>query len=230
MPARAKGAIRVAIVQNDALERDLLRVALDHGSGIEVVGAFADGRELIVAAAALVPHVAVLDVEPRGHNGVPLALRLRRALPDIGIVLLIDDRDSDLLASLPSHGVDQWTYMVQRAHVGLTTLLRAIQVTHARLLNLSDIDAPPLKALPRPSTELPDLTKRQHEVLGLLALGLTNKAIATTLQLKEKTVENQIAAIYQKLDPEADRSRVHPRVWAALRFTQVTRSDGQVVG
>lgn len=227
MSTRARGAIRVAIVQHDALERDLLRVALDHNTGIEVVGAVADGAELVARAAVLAPDVAVLDVDPRGGNGVPLALKLRRALPDIGVVLLIGDHDSDLLASLPSHGVEEWTYLVQRAHVGLTTLLRAIQVTHAQLLNLSDIEAPPLTALPRLATELPGLTKRQHEVLGLLALGLTNKAIATTLQLKEKTVENQIAAIYHKLDPEADRSRVHPRVWAALRFSQVMRPGGQ---
>ena len=171
----------MAIVQHDALERDLLRVALAHCTGIEVVGAVADGGELIAAAAVLTPDVVVLDVDPKGSNGVPLAARLRRLLPDVGLVVLIGDRDSDLLASLPSHGLDEWTYLVPRAHAGLTTLLRAIQVTHARLLNLSDIEAPPMASLPRITTTLPNLTKRQHEVFGLLALGLTNKAIANAL-------------------------------------------------
>lgn len=227
MPARARGVVRVAIVQRDALERDLLRVALDHSTGIQVVGAVADGGELIAGATVLAPDVVVLDVDPAGSNGVPLALRLRRSLPDVGLVLLIGDRDSDLLGSLPSHGLDEWTYLVPRVHAGLTTLLRAIQVTHARLLNLGDIEPPPMASLPRTITALPGLTKRQHEILGLLALGLTNRAIATTLQLKEKTVENQIAAIYHKLDPGTDRSRVHPRVWAALRFTHLMRPDAQ---
>jgi DNA-binding NarL/FixJ family response regulator len=220
MPARDKSAIRVMIVQHDRLYRDLLSVALDHANGVEVVGVFADG-DSARDAASLRPQVAVLDVDPRGHNGVALALRLRRAWPDLGIVMLVSDRDSDLMASVPSHGLQDWSYFVNKSLHGLTALLRAIQVTHARLLDLGDVGPARIPVPERSAPPRPSLTRRQVEIFGLLARGLTNRAIADTLQLKEKTIENQLAAIYERLDPEGDRSRIHLRVWAALRFAQL---------
>lgn len=220
MPARVKSAIRVMIVQHDRLYRDLLSVALGHANGVEVVGVFADG-DSTRDAASLRPQVAVLDVDPRGHNGVALALRLRRAWPDLGIVMLVSDRDSDLMASVPSHGLQDWSYFVNKSLHGLTALLRAIQVTHARLLDLGDVEAARIPVPERSAPPRPSLTRRQVEIFGLLARGLTNRAIADTLQLKEKTIENQLAAIYERLDPEGDRSRIHLRVWAALRFAQL---------
>ena len=225
MSARVKSAIRVMVVQHDRLYRDLLRVALGHASGVEVVGVFADGSDLVQTAAALRPQVAVLDIDPTGHNGVALALRLRRAWPDLGIVLLGSDRDGDLMASVPSHGLQEWSYFVNKSHHGLNALLRAIQVTHARLLDLSDVEPARIQAPERAAPAHPRLTRRQHEIFGLLARGMTNRAIADTLQLKEKTIENQLAAIYERLDPEGDRSRIHLRVWAALRFAQL-RGNG----
>jgi DNA-binding NarL/FixJ family response regulator len=225
MPARAKTEIRVLVVQHDRLYRDLLRVALSHASGIELVGVFADGADVVRAAAPMRPQVAVLDIDPSGHNGVALALRLRRAWPELGIVLLVSDRDSDLMASVPSHGLQAWSYFVNKTHHGLTALLRAIQVTHARLLDLGEIEAAKMQGPERPTAPRARLTRRQHEIFGLLARGLTNRAIADTLQLKEKTIENQLAAIYERLDPEGDRSRIHLRVWAALRFAQLSGAD-----
>ncbi len=221
MPARRKGAIRVLIVQHDRLYRDLLNVALGQASGVEVVGDFADGSDLIRTAAALRPEVAVLDIDPIGHNGVALAQRLRRTWPDLGIVLLGSDRDRDLVASVAGGDLQTWSYFVNKSHHGLTALLRAIQVTHARLLDLGDVESGRMQAQERAAPAHPRLTKRQHEIFGLLARGLTNRAIADSLKLKEKTIENQLAAIYERLDPDGDRSRIHLRVWAAMRFAQL---------
>lgn len=222
---RARMPVRVAIVQHDALYRDLLRLGLAHSAGIEVTGTYADGGELLRETGATRPQVAVLDIDPEGRNGVPLALKLRRLVPDLGIVFLVGDRETDLLTSVPSHGLHQWSYLVNTPHQGATALLRAIQVTHARLLNLGDIE--PLRRVDPGPAVAPQLvfTKRQLEILDLLARGFTNKVIAQTLHLKEKTVENQLAAVYERIDPDSDRASVHPRVRAALRFRQIMGGD-----
>jgi DNA-binding NarL/FixJ family response regulator len=60
-----------------------------------VVGTFADGASLAREATALRPGVAILDVDLPSGNGAQLALRLRRALPDLGVVLLLNGRDAD---------------------------------------------------------------------------------------------------------------------------------------
>jgi DNA-binding NarL/FixJ family response regulator len=225
MPSRTRAPVRIVIVQPEALFRDTLRSALGQAAGIVVAGVFVDGDELLRGAADLAPHVAVLDLDAGCHNGVGLALRLKRANPDLGIVLLINSRDIGVLSALPNEALLEWCYVVNKSTVGVTALLRAIQVTHARLLNLGDIV--PVRIVPdqRPSPALPDLTARQREILGLLVQGLTNKAIAQTLRLKEKTIENQLATVYGKFHLEGDRTLVHPRVWAALYFSQATRAE-----
>jgi DNA-binding NarL/FixJ family response regulator len=227
MPNRIRKPIRIVIVHQDALYRDLLRLALEQASGTIVSGVFGNGEELLRAARALEPDVAVIDVDLDGHNGIQLAKRLQKILTGLGIVLLIDDRDAGLLASLPENVVQRWSYLVNKSSHNVTALLRAIQVTHARLLNLSDVEQ--LMAAPAPEAPLaarfPELTGRQREILGLLAEGFTNRAIAETLHLKEKTIENQLAAIYGKFQMDRDRAVVHPRVWAALHYHQARRVD-----
>jgi DNA-binding NarL/FixJ family response regulator len=221
-----RSRIRTVIVQHEALERDLLAVALRSAAATEVVGVFGDGAELLRQASDLAPHVAVLDVDPSHNNGVPLALRLRRVLPDLGFVLLVDQRDAALLSSVAREGLLNWLYVVNKTTHGLSTLLRAIQVTHARLLDLDGV-APQL-APARPA--LPGLTDRQRAVLALLVQGLSNQAIARSLGVKEKAVENQLATIYAKLNPDGDRATVHPRVLVALRYARELAADEAAVG
>jgi DNA-binding NarL/FixJ family response regulator len=223
MSDRTRTQIRIAIVQHEALYRDLLGVALRSSAGIEVVGTFANGGELLRMAADLAPQVTVLDLDPAGNNGVPLALRLRRVLPDLGFVLLVDQRDATLLSSVSPENVLSWLYVVNKTTHGLSTLQRAIQVTHARLFDLEGIESD----LPPPLPALPDITDRQRAILDLLVQGLSNQAIARSLDVKEKSIENQLATIYAKLHPGADRALVHQRVWVALRYARVMASKDE---
>lgn len=220
MNQRTRSAIQIVIVQHDALVRDLLAAVLRQGSGIEVIGAFSDGAALLRQAAELVPDVVVLDVDPTGNNGVQLALRLKRVLPEVGVVLLVNQRDAALLSSVSSDGLLSWSYVVNKSTHGLTTLQRAIQVTHARLLDIGGVTTERAEPAPSPGPRLPDLTERQRTVLALLVQGFSNLAIARALGIKEKSVENQLATIYAKLYPNADRTEVHPRVWVALHYAR----------
>ncbi len=218
MSARARQPIRVVVAQPDALYRDLLRLALSQTRGIHLLGAYSRPEQLLQDAPTLTPEVAVIDVELGGRNGIQAAQRLQRLVPELGIVLLIDDRDVGIISSMPESAVRRWSYLVNRSTQNLTALLRAIQVTHARLLDIGDVAPAALSPVPGPRASFPSFTARQREILGLVAQGFTNRAIADTLQLKEKTIENQLAAIYGKFDVGGDRSFVHLRVWAALHF------------
>jgi two-component system, NarL family, response regulator DesR len=224
LSSRTRPPIRIAVAHGDALYREALHAALRISSGFEVVGTFGDGAALAREAAVLRPGVAILDLDLPGGNGAQLALRLRRTLPDLGVVLLAGPRDAGLLAALPAEGMPNWMYLVNPAAHGITTLLRAVQVTDARLI---DPAAPTgVDAVARaPVPHLPGFTARQQAVLGLLVQGLTNRAIADTLGVKEKTIENQLASIYAKVHADADRASFHPRVWLALRYAQA-RSAG----
>jgi DNA-binding NarL/FixJ family response regulator len=229
MTNRSRSPIRIVVAHADALHREALGLALRSSHGIEVVGTFADGASLAREATALRPGVAILDVDLPSGNGAQLALRLRRALPDLGVVLLLNGRDVGLLTALASDGMPNWLYLVNPNAHGFTALLRAIQVTDARLIDLGT--TPGGNGTSRaPTPQLPRFTARQQAVLALLIQGLTNKAIAEALEVKEKTVENQLAGIYAKVQVDADRASFHPRVWLALRYAQASGADATAAG
>lgn len=224
MADRIRPSIRTLVVQHDALFRDLLHAALRRGAGLEMVGAFADGSDALREAESLRPDVAVLDLEPVGNNGVQLALRLQRLRPDLGVVLLVSQRDVTLLSSLSTEEPLDWLYVVNKTTQGLTTLQRAIQITHARLHDFGGAEAHRARS-ERGASRLPELTERQREVMRLVIQGMSNQAIARALGLKEKSIENQLATIYAKFDLGADRSQMHTRVWTALFFARAIAAE-----
>lgn len=222
MHALTKKPIRLVIVEGEGLYRDLLRVSLGRLRGLEVVGAFENGPSALRAATGLRPDVAVLDLELADSNGIQVALKLRQLLPDLGVVLLTSQRDLGVLASIPDSRISRWSYLINKSSHNLTTLGRAVQVTAARLLNLHEADDP----TPLPPTAASRLSSRQWEILGLVAHGMSNAAVAEVLELKVKTIENQLAVIYEKLDVERERSVGHPRVKAVLRYLSALDEGG----
>ena len=108
---------RVALVEDEALFRDLLRVSLAQHDGLQVVGVFADPDSALREIPTLHVDVAILDIDLASPmTGVELGVRLRRALPDLGIMLLSNHADPQLLSSLPSDVVAG--YEVHASSVG----------------------------------------------------------------------------------------------------------------
>lgn len=219
----------MVIVEPEGLYRDLLGSVLSKLKGLEVVGSFENGNTAVKAAQALRPEVVVLDMELSGPNGIQLAIRLRQLLPDLGVVLLSNSRDIGYLSALPNDSLFGWCYLVNKSAHNVRTLGRAVQVTAAHLMNLhesndgysegqaSDWSFERGAPFGRGHAKL---SARQMEILALVAQGMSNAAVARVLQLKEKTIENQLAFIYEKLEIDRERSVCHPRVRAVLWYLE----------
>ncbi|MBI4491255.1 MAG: response regulator transcription factor [Chloroflexi bacterium] len=217
--------ISLALVEDEDLYRDLLRVALSQHPRLQVVGAFADGETALEAVPRLQPRVALLDIELRGRlNGIQLGLLLRRRLPDLGVVLLSNHGEPQFVASLPPAALPGWSYLLKKSVSDIGALLRAIEGAAAGLVVLD----PQLVAGLRPRTggELVQLSPRQRQILGLIAQGFTNAAIAQQLVLAEKSVENQINLLYRELGIDRQESALHPRVKAVLLYLQESYFQG----
>lgn len=214
--------IRVILVEDEGLYRDLLRVSLHQSPGIEVVGAFPDGESALAQAPALQPHVALLDIElGPGPNGVQVGYLLRRRLPGLGIVLLSHHRDPAYLTAVPRQELGGWSYLLKASVADLDALERAIRGAAAGFVVLDPRVVTALE--PRRQGRLAGLTHRQMEILGLMAQGYQNAAIAGRLKLALKTVENAINAIYDALDVDRGDGLMHPRVQAVLAYLDETR-------
>ncbi|MDE3101596.1 MAG: response regulator transcription factor [Chloroflexota bacterium] len=214
--------VRLAIVEDEHLYRDLLRTVLQLDPQLEVVGDYATAQAALDEIPRLAPTVALLDIELGGpRNGVQLGLLLREELPDLGIVLLSNVRAPRLLASIPPTDVAGWSYLLKKSVRDASVLRRAIDGAAMGLVTLD----PSLVAgrHPRERGALSAVTPRQLEILSLVAEGWSNDGIARRLGLSVKTVENQLTLTYQELGLERDKDPVHPRVKAVLLYLAETK-------
>ncbi len=223
--ARAHEKIKVVLVEDEGLFRDLLRIVLSESPRLEIVGSFADGESALAAAPCLQPHVAILDIELGGSmNGIKLGLLLRRQLPEMGVVLLSNHSDPHFISSLPPDAIAGWSYLLKKSVRDVESLQRAIEGAAAHFVVLDPQLARGM--YPRADSRLADLTPRQREVLGLIAEGYTNAAIAQALGLAEKSVENQISLLYHQLGIDREDSSLHPRVKAVLTYLRESQIRG----
>ena len=211
--------VRLAVVEDESLFRDLLRLSLAQHPTIEVVGAFAEPNEALAAIPDMDLDVVVLDIDlGDGMNGVELGIRLRRLQPKLGVMLLSNHADPQLLASLPRDVMGGWSYLLKRSVTNVETLSRAIEGASMGLL-LFDPELT-RRTRPRRSGPLNQLSPRQLEVLGLIAEGHSNAAIARKLELSERSVENHVSRIYTSLGVDATDRTAHARVLAVLQYLE----------
>lgn len=221
MTARRDEKLRVILVEDEPLFRDLLRVSLQ-SAGLGVVGDFAGGEAALARAASLRPHVAILDIElGEGMNGIQAGRLLRRQMRDLGIVLLSNHHDPAFLASVPQEEISGWSYLLKRSIGNVASLLRAVEGAAAGYVVLD----PQLVQRARPKRDgiLARLTPRQTEILQLIAQGFSNAGIAERLELSQKTIENQINALYDALDIDSSDLSGHARVKAVLTYLHEIR-------
>ncbi|HZT06160.1 MAG TPA: response regulator transcription factor [Chloroflexota bacterium] len=209
--------IALAVVEDEPLMSDLLRVALAQLPGFAVVGVFADAETALHEIPLVRPLVAVLDIDlGRGLSGIQLGMMLRESVPGLGIVLLSNLWVPRFIASLPPEVMAGWCYLLKKSLTDVAALGRAIEGAAAGLVVLDPHVVADRE--PRPPTALARLTPRQREILALLAQGFTNASIADRLVLAPSSVENQLHAIYAELGFSDGHTELNPRVRATLAY------------
>jgi NarL family two-component system response regulator LiaR len=205
------GPISVLIVDDHAVVREGLRTFLALQDGIEVVGEAADGREALAAAARLSPDVILMDLMMPVLDGVQAMRALHERGSGSQVIVLTSFLDDErILPAIRAGAAGYLLKDVEPAELaaavrGATGERAAIDPTvAARLLHqLSDPTAE--GAAPSPP-DVDGLTRREREVLCLLAAGRSNKRIAFELGIAEKTVKTHVGHVLAKLGV-ADRTQ-----------------------
>jgi DNA-binding NarL/FixJ family response regulator len=218
-----EGVLRLAIVEDDDLYRNLLTVCLARQPSFEIVGSFANSDEALADIPSLRSDAAILDIDlPGSMDGVSLGVALRQRQPELGIVLLSNHALPQLLSSLPPDSASGWSYLLKKSVSDVKMLARAISGSVTGLVTLDTALVAGMRA--RDNSPLMRLTRRQREVLELIAQGFTNAAIAEALVLTEKSVEKHVSSLYDSLDIDRGDSALTPRVQAVLLYLNETRS------
>jgi DNA-binding NarL/FixJ family response regulator len=209
------------IAEDQTILREAYLHALQVAPHIAVVESVADGQAAVEAARRLQPDVALLDIQMPQLNGIEAAKQIRAMIPHIGLVLFSHHSQRQYAEAFLRDGTAGKAYLLKTTLNEPAELVRAIEV----VAEGGAILAPEIQdellhlASARPQAQLNQLTRREQEVLGLMAEGYTNSAIAQHLSVSERTVESHVNNIFSKLNLTSEVTH-NPRVMAVLLFLQ----------
>jgi DNA-binding NarL/FixJ family response regulator len=212
--------LRIVLADDNVLIREGLASIVASLHGVDLVSQCESVDDLFAQVEAFEPDVVLTDIRmPPTHTdeGIVAALRLRRERPGVGVVVLSQYSQPAYVLSLFEHGSDRLAYLLKE-RVSPGELERAIRTVAA---GGSVIDPRVVEVLvaargARPSA-IDRLTPRERDVLGLIAEGLNNAAIADRLVLSQRAISKHINAIFSKLDLAEDDD-AHRRVTAVLMW------------
>lgn len=205
--------IRVLLADDHRLFREGVASLLERAEDVELVGEAASGQEAVSLADELLADVVLMDLKMPGMGGIEATRAIVGRNPHIGVIVVTMFEDDESVFAALKAGARG--YVLKDADRGM--LLRAIRaVAQGEALLAAPIAqraleqfAQPPPVTPRPETHqafFDELTRREMEVLRLIAQGLRNREIAAKLVISEMTVGNHVSNIFTKLQVN-DRSQ-----------------------
>ncbi|MEV4620651.1 response regulator transcription factor [Asanoa sp. NPDC049573] len=212
--------MRVLIAEDLAILRDgLAQLLTMRGHEVTVVG---DVAAVPARVDAWAPDVAVLDIRmPPTHTdeGLRAAVALRHAHPALGVLLFSQYVERRFVSDLLSGGAAGIGYLLKERVGDVDEFVDAMARVAAGGTALDPEVVNQLFGSSRRDDDLSRLTRREREVLSLMAEGRSNAAIARTFVVTERAVEKHVANIFSKLGLPASGSD-HRRVLAVLRYLE----------
>ncbi len=211
--------MRIVIADDAVLLREGAARLLEE-AGFEVVAQAGDADDLLRKVRAHKPDVAIIDVRMPPDNvddGLRAALTIRDELPDVGILMLSQYVEDRYLGELLAGGAEGVGYLLKDRLADVDRLTEAVQRVAAGGSVLDPEVVAQMLGRSRTEGPLDSLTEREREVLGHMAEGRTNRAIAESLFVSERAVERHVTSIFAKLDlPTGEQD--HRRVLAVLAY------------
>ena len=203
--------ISVAIVEDNETVRQTLNELIEATPGFRCVCTCATGKEALVEIPRAKPDVVLMDIHLPGESGIVCTARLKERLPDLQVIILTVYKDIELIFQALKAGASG--YLLKRAPT--EDILRALkEVRSGGAPMTGEIARLIVQSFQTPSTrgsDMQGLTRRELEILELLAEGISNKEIATRIGISFETVRTHLGHIYEKL-------HVQGRTEAVTRF------------
>ncbi len=192
--------IKVLLADDHSIVRAGLRRIVEESGDMEVIAEAADGRETIRLVRETSPDVAVIDISMPGLDGLEVVSRLRGHCPDLPILILTMHEEGQYVVRAIQAGA--MGYMTKQS--APEQLLKAIRKIHAGSRYLTDEAAETLALRIAKGTgeqsPLDSLSMRELQVLRRLAMGHTNREIASAYSISIKTVDTYRSRLLKKLN------------------------------
>jgi len=203
--------IRVSIVEDNRGTRESLTELLTRAPTLRFVGAHPTGEDAIRQIPTDAPDVVLMDINLPKMNGIECVSQLKQQLPKTQVLMLTTYEEGDLIFDSLRKGASG--YLLK--NMPPTELIQAIEQVHAGGAPMSMQIARKVvnhfQQIKMPKSDTEQLTKREHEILALLAKGFLYKEIADQLGISLSTVRAHLHTVYEKL-------HVQSRTEAVIKF------------
>ncbi|HET7625698.1 MAG TPA: response regulator transcription factor [Verrucomicrobiae bacterium] len=208
---KTKMPIRVSIVEDNRGTRESLAELLGRANSLRFVSAHSNGEEALAQIPADNPDVVLMDINLPRMNGIECVSKLKERLPKIQVLMLTTYEESDLIFDSLRRGASG--YLLKNMTPG--ELVQAIEQVHSGGAPMSMQIARKVvnyfQNIKQPQSEVEKLSKREQEILALLAKGFFYKEIADQLGITLSTVRAHLHTVYEKL-------HVQSRTEAVVKF------------
>lgn len=207
--------VELLIVDDHKLVRQGLRQLLDAEDDIRVVGEAADGEDAYKQARYFEPDIVLMDIHMPKLDGIAATRQITQDFPEIGVIILTMYGDEEHVFEAVKAGAKGYVLKDASSETLLETI-RAVYRGEAWLdpaIARKMLDEFRKLNEPEPHDEAVHLTRREREILQLVAEGASNQEIAKRLNIAEKTVRNRLSLVFSKL-------HVNNRTQAALKARQ----------
>ena len=189
--------ISVAIVEDNKTVRQTLRELIDATPGYRCLCTCSTVKEAMLEIPKALPQVVLMDIHLPGESGIDCTARLKERFPGLQIIILTVYKDIELIFRALKAGASG--YLLKRASTD--EVLRAVaEVCSGGAPMTGEIARLVVQSFQTPSTNnIQGLSRRELEILELLAEGLSNKEIAARLGISAETVRTHLGHIYEKL-------------------------------
>jgi DNA-binding NarL/FixJ family response regulator len=192
-------AIAVSIVEDNAGTRQSLVELLSRAPGLRCVGAHGSAEEALKSVEHEKPDVMLMDINLPGMSGIECVARVKERLPKTQILMLTTYREGELIFDSLRAGASG--YLLK--NMAPAELWQAVQQVHdggsPMSMHIARKVVSFFQQIRKPSGEMSTLTKRESEILGLLAKGFLYKEIADQLGISLSTVRAHLHTVYEKL-------------------------------
>ena len=192
-------AIQVMLADDHLMVREGVKALLELDGDIKVIAQASDGVECLKILESVLPDVLLLDINMPNLDGLSVLETIKKTRPKLKIIILTIHNEGEYLYRAYEKGADG--YVLKDS--GSDVLKRAIRVVNQGEQYIEPILMPKLRERidnkNNPEKKEDKLSKREFEILKLVAVGMYNKEIADRLSISEKTVKNHMSSIFRKI-------------------------------
>ena len=203
--------IKVSIVEDHAGTRLNLLKVLQSAPELKCLHGYPDGETALREIPKDVPDVVLMDIRLPGMSGIECVVKLKEKLPDLDVLMLTTYEESDLIFESLRVGATGYLLKNMPPAELVTSVVQARMGGSPLSMRIARKIVGHFREIKKPGSEKETLTKRENEILSLLAQGALYKEIADQLQISINTVRVHIQNVYEKL-------HVHSRSQAIMRF------------